>query len=76
MGGSRTARYPEGGDYKNGLKREKEDRAVSIALAREAILIDRLIPILDELAQDKRYFVRGETCRYILVSCGGGGEGE
>ncbi|PHJ22280.1 heat repeat-containing protein [Cystoisospora suis] len=68
MGGSRTSRNFEGGDEKNEVKKkEKEDGAVSIALAREAILIDRLIPILDELAQDKRYFVRGETCRYILA---------
>lgn len=67
FGGSQTARAP-GGEEKSEAKRSKEERAVSKALAREALLVDRLVPVLDELTQDKRYFVRGETCRYILVS--------
>ncbi|CBZ53240.1 conserved hypothetical protein [Neospora caninum Liverpool] len=63
----KAARHARGRD---GESVDREDASGEEArhaerLAREGLL-DRILPVLEQLRDDKRYFVRGEVCRYVL----------
>ncbi|PFH33134.1 HEAT repeat-containing protein [Besnoitia besnoiti] len=55
------------GSGENAEKIAAEEARLAIRFAREGLL-GHLLPIFEQLRDDKRYFVRGELCRYILVS--------